>query len=279
MTDCRERDQCHFGESTEVTASPLKSLPGPLRPFAEGRTWTQITIGMSPAETFRLDGAGQPPVYLKVSPVWHRRDLLQEKERIEWLRGRLPVPEVFAYETDCRNEYLVLSALPGRDAASLGGGSPDDSLVRLLAVGLRSIHALRIEECPFDMSLDRMLQEADRNVADGIVDEADFDDERGRSAAELFEELMLRSRPEEDLVFTHGDYCLPNVIIDGEEVSGFVDWGRAGVADRYKDIALVVRSLEYNTGRDLRAMFFEAYGLPSPDADKIEYYKLLDDFF
>ena len=197
--DCRERDQCHFGESTEVTASPLKSLPGPLRPFAEGRTWTQITIGMSPAETFRLDGAGQPPVYLKVSPVWHRRDLLQEKERIEWLRGRLPVPEVFAYETDCRNEYLVLSALPGRDAASLGGGSPDDSLVRLLAVGLRSIHALRIEECPFDMSLDRMLQEADRNVADGIVDEADFDDERGRSAAELFEELMLRSRPEEDL--------------------------------------------------------------------------------
>ena len=129
------------------------------------------------------------------------------------------------------------------------------------------------------MSLDRMLQEADRNVADGIVDEADFDDERGRSAAELFEELMLRSRPEEDLVFTHGDYCLPNVIIDGEEVSGFVDWGRAGVADRYKDIALIVRSLEYNTGRDLRAMFFEAYGLPSPDADKIEYYKLLDEFF
>ena len=129
------------------------------------------------------------------------------------------------------------------------------------------------------MSLDRMLQEADRNVADGIVDEADFDDERVRSAAELFEELMLRSRPEEDLVFTHGDYCLPNAIIDGEEVSGFVDWGRAGVADRYKDIALVVRSLEYNTGRDLRAMFFEAYGLPSPDADKIEYYKLLDDFF
>ena len=68
-------------------------------------------------------------------------------------------------------------------------------------------------------------------------------------------------------------------MIDGEEVAGFVDWGRAGIADRYKDIALVVRSLEYNTGKDLRTTFFDAYGLSSPDADRIEYYKLPDEFF
>ena len=263
-----------------LSRQQVKSLPGPLRPFVEGRTWIRITTGKSMADTFRLDRDRRTPLYLKVSPMRLRRDLLQEKERTEWLRGRLPVPEVLVYETDCRNEYMVLSALPGLDASNLGGDRPDDSLVRLLAVGLRSIHDLRIEECPFDMSLDRVIQEAGRNLADGMVDDADFDDERlGRSAVEVFEELMSRSRPEEDLVFTHGDYCLPNVMIYGEEVSGFLDWGRAGIADRYKDIALVVRSLEYNIGTDRRAMFFEAYGLSSPDADKIEYYKLLDEFF
>ncbi len=67
-------------------------------------------------------------------------------------------------------------------------------------------------------------------------------------------------------------------MIDRDEISGFVDWGRAGVADRYKNIALVARSLERNTGEDLTLTFFEAYGLSSPDADKIEYYKLLDEF-
>ena len=258
----------------------MKPLPGPLRPLAEGRTWTQITIGESQAETFRLDRSDRPPLYLKVSPVPHRRDLLREKERVEWLRGRLPVPEVLAYETDCRVEYLLLSALPGLDAATLTGDRPDDNMVRLLANGLRSIHAVPIDECPFDMSLDRIIEEAGRNVARGLVDEADFDHERlGRSAAEMFEELLSRRPAVEDLVFTHGDYCLPNVLIDGEEIAGFVDWGRAGIADRYKDIALAVRSLEYNTGRDLRTMFFDAYGLSSPDADKIEYYKLLDEFF
>ena len=235
---------------------------------------------MSLADTFRLDHDSRTPLYLKVSPMRLRRELLHEKERTEWLRGRLPVPEVLGYETDLRNEYLVLSALPGLDAASLGGVRPDDRVVRLLAVGLRSIHALRMEDCPFDMSLNRMIQMAGRNVADDLVDDADFDEERlGRSATEVFEELMYRSRPEEDLVFTHGDYCLPNVMIDGEEVSGFLDWGRAGIADRYRDIALVIRSLEPTSGRDIRAIFFEAYGLSSPDADKIEYYKLLDEFF
>ena len=210
----------------------------------------------------------------------HRRDLLREMERIEWLRGRLPAPEVLAYETDCREEYLLLSALPGLDAATLTGDRSDENLVRLLANGLRSIHALSFHECPFDMSLDRIIEEAGRNVARGLVDEADFDHERlGRSAAEMFEELLSRRPAVEDLVFTHGDYCLPNVLIDGEEIAGFVDWGRAGIADRYKDIALAVRSLEYNTGRDLRTMFFDACGLSSPDANKIEYYKLLDEFF
>ena len=275
---CRERDQHHVGESTERPTGLLKSLPRPLRPFAEGRTCTPITIGESPADTFRLDGAGQPPLYLKVSPVWRRRDLLREKERIEWLRGRLSVPEALAYESDCRNEYLVLSALPGRDAASLCGDRPDDELVRLLALGLRLIHAVPIEQCPFDMSLDKTIDEVDRNVTRGLVDETNFHDEvRGRSAAEVFEELLSTRPAEEDLVFTHGDYCLPNVMIDGEEVAGFVDWGWAGIADRYKDIALVVRSLERNTGKDLRTMFFKAYGLASPDAQKIEYYRLLDE--
>ena len=258
----------------------MKLLPGPLRPFAEGRTWTRITIGESPADTFRLDQTGRPSIYLKVSPVLRQRDLLREKERIDWLRGRMPVPEVLAYETDCRDEYLVLSPMPGLDAATLTGDRPTEDLVRLLAAGLRAIHAVPIEECPFDMSLDRTIEEAGRNVVRGLVDEADFDDERrGRSAEEMFEELLARKPAEEDLVFAHGDYCLPNVMIDGEEVAGFVDWGRAGIADRYKDIALVVRSLEYNTGKDLRTMFLDAYGLSSPDADRIEYYKLLDDFF
>ena len=256
------------------------TAPSSIQVFVKDCAWTRITIGKSPADTFRLDRDGQAALNLKVSLKSHRRELLREKERIDWLQGRLPVPEVVRYETNDRNEYLLLTALPGRDVASLTGDEPNDNLVRLLATGLRTIHSVSVEECPFNMTLDRVIEEARFNVAGGLVNEAGFDDVRmGRSAAEVFEELLLKRPAKEDLVFTHGDYCLPNVIIDGKEVAGFVDWGSAGVADRYKDIALVVRSLKRNTGEDLSTSFYEAYGLSSPDAEKIEYYKLLDEFW
>ena len=242
--------------------------------------WTRITIGESLSDTFRLDRSGHAALYLKIAPRAHWMELLREKERLDWLQGKLPVPDVVGYETDDRNEYLLITPLPGRHLATLAVDELNEEVVELLATGLRAIHAIPVRGCPFDMTLDREIERAQYNVVNGLVDEADFDDIRlGRPAAELFEELLSERPADEDLAFTHGDYCLPNVMMDGGKVSGFVDWGRAGVADRYKDIALVARSLERNTGEDLTLAFFEAYGLSNPDADRIEYYKLLDEFW
>lgn len=255
-------------------------VPDALQPFVKDRTWTRITIGESPADTFRLDGVGQSALYLKISSKSHWMELLQEKERLDWLQGKLPAPEVIGYEANEQNEHLLLTALPGRDTASLTGDEPIEKIVGLLATGLRMVHDVPVDECPFNMVLDREIERARYNVVNGLVDEADFDDIRlGRTAVEVFDDLLHNRPTEEDLVFTHGDYCLPNVIVDGEEVSGFVDWGRAGVADRYKDISLVVRSLKHNTGEDLTTRFFQAYGITSPDAEKVEYYMLLDEFW
>ena len=167
--------------------------PDSIQPFVKDRTWTRITIGESPADTFRLDRNGQAALFLKVSLKSHRRELLREMERIDWLQGKLPVPKVVRYEADDRNEYLLLTALPGRNAASMTGDEPNENIVRLLAAGLRMVHAVSIEECPFDMTLDGVIEEARHNVVSGLVNEAYFDDIcLGRSAAEVFEEFAVQ---------------------------------------------------------------------------------------
>ena len=92
------------------------------------------------------------------------------------------------------------------------------------------------------------------------------------------------NRPNQQLVFTHGDYCLPNLFVKGERISGFIDLGRSGLADPYQDIALCYRSLLHNltqAGQDWHryvSLFFQELEL-TPDWEKIRYYILLDELF
>jgi aminoglycoside phosphotransferase len=92
-------------------------------------------------------------------------------------------------------------------------------------------------------------------------------------------ECAAAARESEDLVFTHGDYCLSNIMISDGEVSGFIDWGRGGVADRYQDLALAIRSIIYNFGKEHVPLFLDAYGVKELDEAKIYDYQLLDEFF
>jgi len=145
---------------------------------------------------------------------------------------------------------------------------------------MQLIHEISVENCPFDRSLDIEMEIVDFNVKHSLVDEGDFDEKRrGLSAETLYEELVLRKPEKEDLVFTHGDYCLPNIIILGTDIAGFVDLHRAGIADRYKDLALAIRSIRRNLGTDLESVFLNEYGINKPDVQKTDYYILLDEYF
>ena len=255
-------------------------LPKLAQDLTRGYAWTKVTIGASPATTCRLERSGHQTMYLKIDPKSVGRDLLAETDVLTWLRGRLCVPDVLSFAAGETADYLLTSAIPGWNAADVCGTISNIELVRLLAAGLRMVHSVPIAGCPFDRSLARTLRLAEFNVRHGLVDEKDFDYVRhGRTATELYGEL-LRLRPEhEDLVFTHGDYCLPNIIFDGQRVSGFVDLSRAGIADRYQDIALAIRSIASSMGSGFEQVFCEEYGIGRPDRQKIDYFMLLDEFF
>ena len=98
---------------------------------------------------------------------------------------------------------------------------------------------------------------------------------------------LVDNKPKKELVLSHGDFCLPNIFINNDKISGFIDLGRIGIGDKWNDIALCYRSLKWNAqGRYggngypklTPDMLFDALEI-EPNFEKIEYYTLLDELF
>jgi aminoglycoside phosphotransferase len=229
--------------------------------------------------------------YAKTGSGPVRDELSDEHDRLVWLAGTdLPAPQVLDWQDDGETATLTTATAPGVPLSDLPPSAAAGG-VKALAAFLKRLHAVDRDGCPFERWLAVTVAEAQVNVAHGLVDTDDFDDERRDATAEaLLEELVeRRPRAEEletgDLVVCHGDACLPNFLVDPEtyEVTAMVDVGRLGVADRHLDLALAARSVSDTRlnpayGPAAAEAMLAAYGL-SADPWRLDFYRLLDEFF
>lgn len=237
------------------------------------------TIGGSGADVFRIRCCNGDDLFLKSETIGLLSELPGEVDRLRWLKQLdLPGPTVLDSTTENNRYWLLMTALPGRDLSTAADLSPPQ-VVSIVAMALRLLHQVPIAECPFDHRLERCIATAEHRMNAGLVDEADFDGQRlGRTATNVFTELLSTLPDTHDLVVTHGDACLPNFMAQGNSFTGFIDCGRLGVGDRYRDLALAARSIADKLGRAWVAPFFREYGV-EPDERRIAFYCLLDEFF
>lgn len=252
------------------------SLPAQLSSLRD-HDWTRITLGESGDAVWKIVGDDET-LFLKSARLYPGSEHPGEIERLRWLSTTpIPSPKVIhAFEADGHG-WLLMSALPGRDLTHLT--NQPDELVRILAYALRQLHALDPAACPFDRRLDIQLAEGRAKVAAGRVDETDFDTAHaGWTATSVLAWLETHRPNTTDLVVTHGDASLPNVLASEGKFTGVIDIGRLGVSDRWQDLAIACRSIAFNCGEGFVALFLEAYGAEW-DAERYAYYCALDELF
>jgi aminoglycoside phosphotransferase len=200
-------------------------------------------------------------------------------------KQHLPVPAVVRYVAHRDHEFLLTAEVPGTPASALEWRSRQADLAVALGTFLARLHSTDCAGCPFDRRISVQLDEARLRIATGDVREGDFDAMRqGRTAADLYAELLTIVPESEDLVFVHGDFTLPNILLSEQAsgaltVAGLIDCGRAGIGDRHQDLALAIRSLTGNFGPGAVAPFIAAYGHHSSDLRAVEFFTILDEFF
>lgn len=260
------------------------TLPEMIRRSLRAGEYRREGIGMSGSAVLVY-----PDQVLKIQP--DGPEAQNEVFMLRWLKDRLPVPAVEAWTVEDGTAYLLMERCEGRMACDTAYLDKPEELAALLANGLRALWAVDVRDCPSDQGLSQKLAQARYNVEHGLVDmgnvePATFGPKGFRGPAHLLEWLESH-RPAEEPVLSHGDCCLPNLFGVGERITGFIDLGRTGRADKWCDIALCCRSLGGNLagrygGRPRHDFdpkrLFDVLGMDM-DEEKIRYYILLDELF
>jgi aminoglycoside phosphotransferase len=198
----------------EVRAAAEAALGG--TPISEEFAW------MSWAGTaWRLRGS-DGDVFVK-----RAAQLSAERDRLGWLAGRWPVPELVGFFQDAGDDWLVTRAVGGVPMYDASVGWEPERVAATLGEILRELHATDTTGCPFGVR------------------------KRGH-------------------VLIHGDYCLPNVLVQDGRFSAVVDVGLAGLGNPDVDLAAGLWTLHYNFGAGFGRPFLEAYGWPPMSDEAIE---------
>ncbi len=214
-----------------------------------------------------------------------------EYKIMNWLSGKIFVPKIIAFEKSDNVSYLLMSKIRGKMLCSFEFMENPKLLIKLLAKGLKMLWQTDISDCPSNSCLDNKLKLAKYRVENNLcsIDDAEKGTygKNGFNSPKHLLEWLNNNRPDENFVFSHGDFCLPNIFADKDKITGFIDLGRGGIADKYQDIALCYRSLKDNyCGKYSQNQFadfdinllFEELNI-YPDWDLIRYYILLDELF
>lgn len=262
----------------------LKTSPQ-LKKLIKNYRCEKDTVGMSPAQVFKLTGQNEN-LYLKTSgSQFHGTtyDVAREKDIILWLNGRLPVPEVLFFEQYENTNFLLMREVEGIVGYEDYEMHQDPQrMIRLYSQGIRLFQTISTDGCPFDNRTSNRLNELAyllaHNLADIDIDHWE-DDTPFKDPDALYAYLQAH-QPQEELVFSHGDFGDSNIFVKNDQVSGFIDLGRSGKADVWYDIAFCVRSIQNDLGneKEYLDLFFDLVEV-DPDWDKIKYYILLDEMF
>jgi len=241
-------------------------------------------IGLSGANIYLFDS-----MVLKVQDACDSAET--EHKMLQWLNGKLPVPQIIAHENTNKLSFLLMSRCKGEMSCAERWLDQPKKLCNLLAQTLHTLWDTDISDCPSDCSLKYKLLQAERNISNGLVDtenaEPDTFCANGFKDPDALLNWLQDNAPSEELVLSHGDFCLPNILFHDDALSGIIDLGRSGTADKWCDVALCYRSLRDNydgkyDGAKKNGFcvqyLFDALEL-KPDWDLIRYYILLDELF
>ena len=256
-------------KKTEIAKIPF-ALPGRIEKICSGARVYDSSCSQE-AKVYFIDRDGG--YYLKFAKP---KSLCQEATMTAYFYQKGLSAEILDYISG-ESDILLTKALSGEDCTHIKYLSEPKKLCTFLAEKLRELHEVDFSDCPIQDRVSEYIALAEANYLSGSYNKEDFPDSFGYSSAEeAFSALSRGKKLLENRVLIHGDYCLPNIMLDGNKFSGFIDLGNAGVGDRHIDLFWGRWSLGFNLKKcgyvessAIEERFLDAYGRDRIDEDAL----------
>lgn len=203
--------------------------------------------------------AGRENLFLKSAPAG---TLKTEADMTRYFHHKGLCPEVLEY-LSADQDWLLTAAVPGEDCTHPMYLEDPRKLSETTALLLRQLHEQPFTNCPLPNHSKGYLDRVNKNRQTGFCDLSLFPEqdwgfsspEEAWKTVEAYREYLTTD------TLLHGDYCLPNIVLDRWNFSGFIDVGRGGVGDRHVDIFWGVWTLFFNLKTNAFCnRFLDAYG-------------------
>ncbi|MBR2133013.1 MAG: aminoglycoside 3'-phosphotransferase [Oscillospiraceae bacterium] len=196
--------------------------------------------------------------YLKTSP---KGSLQKETQLTQFFHSKGLGAQVLAYESK-EQDWLLTARIPGEDCTFAAYLDDPKRLCDTTAHILRQLHSMDPADCPISNRTAEYLATAESNYHAGKVDLHLFSEQFQYISPEAAWQMVTTYGKElraDTLI--HGDYCLPNIMLNDWNFSGFLDLDTGGIGDRHVDLFWGAWSLNFNLKTDrYRERFLDAYG-------------------
>lgn len=193
--------------------------------------------------------------FLKSAP---RGTLKAEADMTRYFHSRGLGPEVLCY-LSADLDWLLTRRIPGEDCTHPQYLDDPKRLSEATALLLRSLHETPLVGVP----MRNRLEVYRKNCLHSTKFEPElfagvWDFPSPEEARAVIRANFPYLKPD---TLIHGDYCLPNILLDNWRFSGFIDLGGAGVGDKHMDILWGCWTLNFNLHtNEYFDRFLDAYG-------------------
>lgn len=206
--------------------------------------------------------------FLKISP---KGSLEREVKMTEYFsRLNLSVAPLRYISSD--KDYMLTERIRGEDCTHAAYLENPSRMAEIIAERLHLLHNTEACDCPVKERMGEYFSLAESNFKKGIFDSSFLPQKyEDLNSCKVWELVEQNKHIFSNDTLIHGDYCLPNIILDGWKFSGFIDLGNAGVGDKHVDLFWGAWTLDFNLKTEkYRDIFFDAYGRDEIDFEKLD---------